>query len=194
MPTDHDAALVDGRDCGDCTACCIDLNIDQPDLVKLSDQPCVHCDAGGCGIYPRRPSVCRAFHCGWRLIPWLGAEWRPDRIGIMVRALDPAEACPDDPDAPIALSFDLRRPDRQLIGMPLAVACGTLIEAGIPTFLTVAGPPGHAAGRVHLNVPMAPIVASRDASAILTALELAFESGLRHTKERVRFRHEVGRS
>jgi len=192
MPSDPDTALVDGRECGSCTACCIDLNIDQPDLVKLSDQPCIHCSAGGCGIYARRPSVCRGFHCGWRLIPWLGEEWRPDRIGIVVRALDPAEACPDDPDVPIALSFDLRRPDRQLIAMSLAVACGTLIEAGIPTFLTVPGPPGHAAGRVHLNVLMAPIVASRDGNAIVTALGLAFDAGLSHTKERVSFQHGTG--
>jgi hypothetical protein len=191
MTSAAEADLVDGRGCGECTACCIDLNIDTPELVKLSDQACPHCTGAGCGIHERRPSVCRDFYCGWRQIPWLTDAWRPDRIGIMLRFLDPEEACPDEPDAEVAISFDLRQPDRQLIGIALAEACGALIEAGIPTFLTVPGAPGHAAGRVHLNVPLAPVLATRNAEAIVRALNLAFDSGLRHVKEPVRFCHRA---
>jgi hypothetical protein len=192
MPSGQEDGLVEGRACGDCTVCCTDLNIDEPELVKLSGHPCVNCTSSGCGIYGRRPSVCQEFYCGWRRIPWLGEAWRPDRIGILLRFLDPDEACPDEPDVELAIAFDLRRPDRQLIGPLLAEACGTLIEAGIPTFLTVPGAAGHAAGRVRLNVPLAPIVATRDASAIVQALGLAFDIGLRHTKQPVFFRNRPG--
>jgi hypothetical protein len=189
MTTIEDRRLVQGRECGACTACCVDLNIDAPELVKLADQACRHCTGAGCGIYDRRPAVCRDFHCGWRRISWLGEEWRPDRIGVMVRYLDPAEALPHNPDVEIAIALDLRRADRQLVGPALAEVCTRLIGEDVPTFLTVPGAPGYAAGRVHLNEPMAPIIATRNAGLIVQALGIAFDSALQHTDRRVVFAH-----
>jgi hypothetical protein len=173
---EDDLPLVAGRDCGGCTACCVDLKIEDPALAKPAGETCRHCTGDGCGIYDRRPMVCQAFQCGWRRLPWLGDAWRPDRSGILIRSLDPAEACPDDPAADLALSFDLRRADRGLIGMALAEACATLIDAEVATFLTVPGAPGAEAGRIELNVPLGPAVAARDGEAILLGLELAFEA------------------
>jgi hypothetical protein len=76
-------SLVPGRECGDCTACCFEITIEEPAIVKPPRQRCVHCAADGCAIYPMRPEVCRTWFCAWRRIDDLPAELRPDRCGIM---------------------------------------------------------------------------------------------------------------
>jgi hypothetical protein len=77
-------ALVAGRDCADCAACCDVLKIDAPDLQKPADTPCVHLSAQGCGIHAVRPDICRAWFCGWRRIAALPDAARPDLCGLMV--------------------------------------------------------------------------------------------------------------
>lgn len=64
--------------CGGCTACCYmdDLQLSQAEgdsgtylmdnegrLLKKADGGCVYLVDGGCGIYDRRPEVCRGFDC-----------------------------------------------------------------------------------------------------------------------------------
>lgn len=87
-------ALVAGRDCGDCTVCCIVPAIDDPDIQKRSGTPCRHCRAHaldgrvtdsaapGCTAYDTRPGVCRSFHCAWRYLADLDDGWRPDRSQV----------------------------------------------------------------------------------------------------------------
>jgi hypothetical protein len=65
------------RTCGSCTLCC-ELPPIEP-LEKPGNALCRHAaPGGGCTIYERRPGVCRAFNCFWRLLPHFSDEWKPD--------------------------------------------------------------------------------------------------------------------
>jgi hypothetical protein len=70
--------------CGECVVCCQWLDIETEGLSKKAGVLCQHCHGGGCGIYQTRPKLCRNFFCGWRLIPSLGDDWRPDKSGVMI--------------------------------------------------------------------------------------------------------------
>jgi hypothetical protein len=76
--------LVAGRECGACTACCFEIDIDDPALRKPARQLCDNCVDAGCAIYDTRPQDCRSWYCGWRRIAELSDDFRPDRAGIMV--------------------------------------------------------------------------------------------------------------
>jgi len=76
------AGLVPGRECDDCMVCCFVQAIDDPELHKKAGVRCRHCERG-CRIYEARPKSCRAFYCAWRVTSALGAEWRPDRSGVL---------------------------------------------------------------------------------------------------------------
>ncbi|OYW45800.1 MAG: hypothetical protein B7Z08_00065 [Sphingomonadales bacterium 32-68-7] len=84
--------LVAERACGGCTVCCTVCEI--PDLPKPADVACQHLEPAGCGIYPDRPGGCRTFFCGWRRLPWLTNNLRPDRSGVMFTL----EVRPDAPN------------------------------------------------------------------------------------------------
>lgn len=75
--------LVEGRECGECIACCVEIAIDDPDLSKPAGIPCVHCGPRGCAIYETRPRSCRAWFCAWRRLADLPERLRPDRSGLM---------------------------------------------------------------------------------------------------------------
>ena len=79
--------LVTNRECGECTACCVDLLIDDAHFKKPADQACVNLiEKGGCKIYQKRPSVCQEWYCAWRFMAQLDESWRPDRSGILLRS------------------------------------------------------------------------------------------------------------
>lgn len=87
MSEDNESHLVSGRECGECTVCCIVLQIDDGTFKKPADQVCENLmDKGGCKIYSQRPSVCQDWHCAWRFMPQLDDSWRPDRSGILVKS------------------------------------------------------------------------------------------------------------
>jgi len=72
---------VKNRKCGECTACCTRLKIEE--LDKDVNQDCRHLCKTGCSIYSDRPQTCSNFECVW-LSGWLGGEsHRPDKLGIM---------------------------------------------------------------------------------------------------------------
>lgn len=78
--------LMPGRNCGECTACCTVLRIEQPELQKKADVPCPNLSAvGGCAIYNDRPGVCRTWYCGWRIMPFLNDDMRPDRAKVLIK-------------------------------------------------------------------------------------------------------------
>ena len=79
-----DAGFEPPGSCGECVMCCEWLDIETEGLSKKAGVLCAHCTGGGCGIYETRPSLCRGFFCGWRLVPALGPEWRPDKSGVMI--------------------------------------------------------------------------------------------------------------
>ncbi|MHC2106546.1 MULTISPECIES: hypothetical protein [unclassified Methylobacterium] len=74
-------ALVPGRSCGSCTACCRILEIKA--LAKPAGILCRHNSGRDCGIYPERPEACVQWHCLWRRIAALPDALRPDRAGVV---------------------------------------------------------------------------------------------------------------
>lgn len=75
--------MPEGRECGGCVACCVDMLVATPELQKPANTMCVHCTGTGCGIHATRPLVCRSWDCVWRQIEALPDELRPDRSGVM---------------------------------------------------------------------------------------------------------------
>jgi hypothetical protein len=70
------------RTCGDCTACCTVLAVDE--LKKPMRWACEHIVCHGCRIYDTRPQGCRDFDCLWLRGEISGDEsHRPDRLGVI---------------------------------------------------------------------------------------------------------------
>lgn len=73
------------RECGACALCCTVLRVDA--LRKPAHAPCAYRApagaAGGCGIHPWRPGVCRAYRCLW-LRGGLEESDRPDGLGALL--------------------------------------------------------------------------------------------------------------
>src|SRR5579872_3242156 len=75
---------IPGRECGECTACCVQMSVDDPDLKKADNVACHHLVAGtGCGIHASRPLTCRTWFCGWRFLR-LSDAMRPDRSRVLL--------------------------------------------------------------------------------------------------------------
>jgi hypothetical protein len=71
------------RSCGECSACCKILAIDE--LKKPPSIWCQHVKIGqGCEIYENRPASCRKFNCLWILDPRLPDEMRPDKSHVVL--------------------------------------------------------------------------------------------------------------
>lgn len=71
------------KSCGPCTLCCEVLQV--PALAKPAGRLCAHVCESGCGIYERRPDVCRDFVCGWLQWDTLDETWRPSTAGFLIR-------------------------------------------------------------------------------------------------------------
>jgi hypothetical protein len=75
-------AIVAGKSCGSCTACCTVMGV--PELKKRPWQACPHVTVGsGCGIYAERPAGCRTFICGWLLDPYMGPDLKPENCHVV---------------------------------------------------------------------------------------------------------------
>jgi hypothetical protein len=142
--------LVPGRDCGECTVCCIAPNIDKPEIQKVSNAACRHCAGGGCAIYDTRPPVCRSFYCAWRTVEIFGDEWRPDRSGVLAQI--ETEGIPGHFDFATGIGL-------MLVGNPLKTIrqkffqefVVTGVMNSIPLFLSLPGPRGYQAATGLLN-------------------------------------------
>lgn len=80
--------LLPDRECGQCTACCFEITIDDPMLAKPPRTLCVNCQADGCSIYAVRPDDCRRWFCLWRRIANLPDDLRPDNCGLLVSVVE----------------------------------------------------------------------------------------------------------
>lgn len=81
-----DTITVDGRECGNCYACCVWLGIEE--LKKWMGQSCRHLDGSlgpntRCSIYEHRPSACSTYQCFWRK-GFGPPELRPYDSGILI--------------------------------------------------------------------------------------------------------------
>jgi hypothetical protein len=141
--------LVAGRECGDCTVCCVAPSIDKPEIQKLSGAACRHC-TGGCGIYETRPPVCRSYFCAWRTVDIFGEDWRPDRSGVL--AYVETEGISEDFDLSTGIGL-------MLVGHPSKIVrqkwfqdfVVTGVMSSVPLFLSLPGPRGYQAATVSLN-------------------------------------------
>jgi hypothetical protein len=168
---------VSGRNCGGCTVCCNILKIDVPELKKHSDLLCPNCTAVGCKIYEDRPSVCAEYHCGWKMLPHLSDDWRPDRCGVLVGIVEGDEAIPAG-FRQVALKFDIVDSPSVLLWEPLIRFIGSEIERGYPVFLGTPAPAGYERRKVFLNHMMAEAVAAHDLIAMAGGLTQAFQIGV----------------
>jgi len=75
--------VAPGKACGTCMMCCKLTRIEE--LEKPAGRWCRHAMTGkGCGIYEKRPPVCRSFYCQWMLDSSLGPEWKPERAKFVM--------------------------------------------------------------------------------------------------------------
>ncbi|MCU8055421.1 YkgJ family cysteine cluster protein [Shewanella sp. SM34] len=153
--------LVEGRACGECSACCVHLKIEEDSLKKSADVPCPHLQSGGgCGIYKDRPSVCRTWYCAWRVLGQLGDEWRPDRSGIILRF-----------DESGGLVFQPIRDAANVLTTELALSIfGGGIASDIPLFISVPTKKGFCSSKVQANDALKEYVLQRDFVATKKAM------------------------
>lgn len=151
--------LVPKRNCDQCTACCVTLRIDSDGLRKQADVPCPNLTVNGCGIYPNWPTICRTWYCGWRYMPNLGTEWRPDRSRILIRTHGGG-----------LILQALESPLEVLTSEMALMLVGDCIENSIPIFISVPAKVGHCHGLLQINEILAPAIQSRDLKAAQTAM------------------------
>lgn len=161
--------LAPKRECGSCSACCISLHIDEPELQKHADVPCPNLsDQGGCGIYLTRPGVCREFQCLWLSMPQLGDEWRPDISKILIRK---------QPDGFGCILQPLDNPETVLTMPDVLSFVAVFIEAGGEVFISIPTRPGRTSTSLSLNAPISAAIESHDLhqaqQSMLAAIEAA---------------------
>jgi hypothetical protein len=178
--------LVPGRECGECGKCCEVLGIDTGQIHKAAGLTCQHYKEGcGCKIYETRPDVCRTFHCGWRMLPQLDDNWRPDRSNILINFQ--SEKIPASYTVRPGIEFLLLRPeamDREDFA-PVVVS---IVEAGIPAFLALSGPKGHQPVNVFLNDFLREAIALRDMNFVIAKLHEARSTLQKHSFEPFQFK------
>jgi hypothetical protein len=150
--------------CGPCRACCIAPKIDTQELRKPAQMPCPHLVEKGCGIYERRPQVCRIFLCGWRLLPELDRSWRPDLSGVMLLRL--AENQMPKPYRATGPGWVFVILDSELALTPkLARHVASLVRRNAAVFLSVMTP------RIQINEQLEAPVAANDMAGVLAILK-----------------------
>jgi|TARA_B110000003_G_C16419570_1_gene445667 hypothetical protein len=156
LSENNESHLVPGRECGECTACCVHLLIKDDDFVKPENQACSHMvEKGGCNIYSKRPSVCQDWHCAWRFMAQLGDDWRPDRSGILLRSDENG------------IIFQPIREAKKVMTSSLAIELiGGGVAQGIPLSMSIPTRKGHLSYGMSLNEPLQAAVESRSLPAI----------------------------
>jgi hypothetical protein len=128
------------RLCGPCKVCCVELEIDVPELRKKARVSCSHLTASGCGIYASRPPVCREFLCGWRLFEDMDEDWRPDLSGVMAMRKAPSELPAAWEAAPYGVHLVVVGGEAAIKRPAFARYVQRLLARGIPVFLSAASP------------------------------------------------------
>ncbi|HFD4028539.1 YkgJ family cysteine cluster protein [Vibrio parahaemolyticus] len=157
----NESRLVKDRSCGKCSACCVELKIDDAALKKQADEPCPHLiPTGGCGIYNERPSVCRTWYCAWRFMGQFGDELRPDLSGVILRF-----------DESGGLIFQPVRDAEDVLTSELILSViGGGIASDLPVFISVPTRTGYCSSKVQANEALKSRVLSRDFDATKSAM------------------------
>ena len=161
--------LVPGRECGNCTACCTHLRIEDDELKKLAGEPCPHLsNHQGCSIYATRPITCRNWYCGWRYMSQLDDQCRPDQSGIMIRLKD--DGLIFEPiDSPLSLNAEW------VIGI---IGAG-IEDTDLSMYISVPTKQGFTHALVRLNERFAEAVASRNGYAVQKEMLEAIVFGMK---------------
>jgi len=172
---------VPGRVCGSCTACCVVTDIRTPELVKPAGKPCdclwrspgYPSPEVGCSRKYNWPSICRDYFCGWRLMPQLGDEWRPDLCGVMLTT--PGGETSVEMVAAGAIKIVLLE-RRAVHWVPLVEFVRDRAQTDIPIYVTVAGKEGQHTYTGFLNYELKPepedVV---DIKTVIATLETAWD-------------------
>jgi hypothetical protein len=164
--------LVDGRECGSCTACCVALTIDEPELQKLPGYACSNCREGaGCAIYETRPKICREWFCAWRRLDWIAATLRPDRSGVLIIPFK--QDTPPEGGAGFGLDF-LVLNHAALKAEALPEALAKSVGDNIATFLSVPREPGNRSARAFLNEDLREDVARGQISELRRHVKMVY--------------------
>src|SRR6516164_8181672 len=101
--------LVPGRECGECTVCCVTPALYTKEYKKAPGIRCKHLCAVGCSIYPTRYTPCRDYYCGWRYLDFLNDDWRPDKCGVAL-STEPKEMVPPPYELGMVFKLDSEPP------------------------------------------------------------------------------------
>jgi hypothetical protein len=129
-------------------------------------------NGGGCAIYETRPDACRVWFCGWRLLPDLGDDWRPDICGVLIGLYR-------EEDGHKGAYFKVVGSLSVLNNPRLAAVVAGMIAADVSTTLSVQGQPATAPAHVLLNLRLARAVAAGDLGAIIHGLNDAARTAIR---------------
>ena len=155
--------LVAGRQCGECTVCCVTLHIDTGEFQKPPGVRCPHLCADRCSIYASRYAACQTYHCGWRYLGFLSDNWRPDRSGVVL-AFTPPDELPKGYKTGVSLILVARSPASFARALYHYVA--HLIADGVHVMLAVPGPPGEYPSVAVLNDQLRDALSKNDFSPI----------------------------
>ncbi|MBJ3783784.1 hypothetical protein [Devosia sediminis] len=146
--------IIEGRECGRCTACCGFAPIRTDTLRKPANSLCLHCAEGqGCTVYDVRPQVCRGFYCGYFFLPELGPNWHPENSGVVIRS----ESFNND-----TITILILRLSEFLISEEFAGMVGAWVQAGIAVEFERVGPEGHLPAKMEINDFLEDAVAAGD--------------------------------
>ncbi len=175
--------LVEDRECGACTVCCVNLTIDDPALQKLPGVKCKNMiKAGGCKIYQDRPKTCRDWYCMWRYIPGLDESWRPDLKGIVIKRV--FEDIPQGYENKIALDFEVIGPKKVIHDTDFINILAGYITQGFPCFLSY-GQPRTAATMTFLNNLLLGPIESGNLELVKEKLSAAFKICVKEKKDKI---------
>lgn len=148
--------------CGSCTVCCLVLRIDE--FTKPAGTLCQHCTGKGCGIYETRYDVCRGYLCGWRTLPKLGDDWRPDRSGILLTIIGPEDL--DDVHRPQGhgVNFIIVGGEKAILRPGFAEYITTLVSRNVAVYLSADSP------KTLINKYLQPLVAAKNKPGVIEML------------------------
>jgi hypothetical protein len=184
--------LVPGRECGDCTVCCVVHSFDSPDFQKMPGVACAHLsqDGKGCSIHASRFAACHAYHCAWRFMAGLGEGWRPDRSGVLVD-FQTEDLPPQYPKRP-GVRLTLVGPRETVFNPAFLDFVRQLVVNEIPAFLAVPGPPGHFPANGFLNDALQSAAEAGDTAQIQAFFSHVLASLEGHVFNPAKLRHGAG--
>lgn len=160
--------LVPGRECGECTVCCLVPNIDKPEIQKPSGVACRHLCEAGCSVHETRPPVCRSYFCGWRRLDILDESWRPDRSGVMIDY--------EILDNVTGLGLLLVGNPLKTVRQPWFIDFVAIqVTRNLPLMLTLPGPAGHQGAKSLLNTKQMREAAATSRGKVKELLEIALK-------------------